>query len=79
MVHFLGLVSVVLSFVQEMLDKQRSSSTIKVYVGAIAAFHALIAGWSVGRDSVVIKFYEAPAEWILHVLVQLHLGTYQPY
>ncbi len=105
MVHFLGLVSVVLSFVQEMLDKQRSSSTIKVYVAAIAAFHALIAGWSVGRDqgqgsrffiirhihnhtsiissemqdSVVIKFYEAPGEWILHILVQFHLGTYQPY
>ncbi len=37
-------VSVVLSFLQEMLDKQRSSSTIKVYVAAIAAFYAHIAG-----------------------------------
>ncbi len=45
-------VSVVLSFLQEMLDKQRSSFTIKV---SIAAFHAPIAGHSVGRDSVVIK------------------------
>ncbi len=45
-------VSVVLSFLQEMLDKQRSSSTIKVYAAAIAAFHAPIAGRSVGRDSV---------------------------
>ncbi len=48
-------VSVILSFLQEMLDKQRSSSTIKVYVAAIAAFHAPIAGRSVGRDAV-IKF-----------------------
>ncbi len=32
-------VSVVLSFQQEMLDKQRSSSTIKVYTAAIVAFH----------------------------------------
>ncbi len=33
-------VSVVLSFLQGMLDKQRSWSTIKVYAAAIAAFHA---------------------------------------
>ncbi len=35
-------VSVVLSFLQKMQDKQRSSSTIKVYAAAIAAFHAPI-------------------------------------
>ncbi len=50
-------VSVVLSFLQGMLDKQRSSSTIKVYAAAIAA----------------------PGELIPCVLVQFHLGTYQPY
>ncbi len=33
-----------------MLYKQRSSSTINIYVAAIAAFHAPIAGQSVGRD-----------------------------
>ncbi len=49
-------VSVVLSFLQEMLDKQRSSSTIKVYAAAIAAFHAPVAGRSVGKDSSVIQF-----------------------
>ncbi len=49
-------VSVVLSFLQEMLDKQRSSSTIKVYAAAIAAFHAPIAGRLVGRDSAVTQF-----------------------
>ncbi len=48
-------VSVVLSFLQEMLDKQRSSST-KVYAAAIAAFHAPVAGRSVGKDSLVIQF-----------------------
>ncbi len=37
-------VSLVHSFLQEMLDKQRSSSTVKVYMAAIAAFHASIAG-----------------------------------
>ncbi len=49
-------VSVVLSFLQEMLDKQRSSFTIKVYAAAIAAFHCPIAGRLVGRDSAVIQF-----------------------
>ncbi len=39
-----------------MLDKQRSSSTIKFYAAAIAAFHAPITGWSVGRNSAVIQF-----------------------
>ncbi len=51
-------VSVVLSFLQEMMQKQCSSSTIKVYVAAIAAFLAPIAGRSVGRDSVVIQFLQ---------------------
>ncbi len=55
-------VSVVLSFLQEMLDKQHSSYAIKVYAAAIAAFHAPIAGRSVGRDSAVIHFYEAPGK-----------------
>ncbi len=41
---------------------------VKVYEAAIAAFHALVAGRSVGRD-----------EWILCVLVQSHHGTYLPY
>ncbi len=52
-------VSVVLSFLQDMLDKQRSSSTIKVYAAAIAAFHAPIAGRSVGRNSAVVHFIRA--------------------
>ncbi len=67
-------VSVVLSFLQEMLDKQHFLSTIKVYMPAIAAFHAPIVGRSVGRDSAVIQFYEALGEWIPRVLVQFHLG-----
>ncbi len=49
-------VLVVLSFLQEMLDKQLSSSTIKVYASAIAALHFHISGCSVGRDSTVITF-----------------------
>ncbi len=49
-------VSVVLSFLQEMLDKLCSSSNIKVYAAAIAAFYDPIAGRSVGRDGAVVQF-----------------------
>ncbi|XP_058618458.1 uncharacterized protein LOC131531609 [Onychostoma macrolepis] len=48
--------AVVLSFLQELLDKGRSPSTLKVFVAAIAAFHAPIAGQSVGRDNSVVRF-----------------------
>ncbi len=48
--------AVVLSFLQELLDKGRSHSTLKVFVAAIAAFHAPIAGQSVGRDNSVFRF-----------------------
>ncbi|KAL0204017.1 hypothetical protein M9458_002035, partial [Cirrhinus mrigala] len=37
-------ISVILSFLQELLDKGRSPSTLKVYVAAITASHALVAG-----------------------------------
>ncbi len=50
--------SVVLSFLQEMLDKQRASSSIKDYAAAIAVFHAPIAGQSVGRNSAVVQFFQ---------------------
>ncbi|KAI2644465.1 Regulatory protein PqrA [Labeo rohita] len=42
-------ISVILSFLQELLDKGRSPSTLKVYVAAITASHAPIAGQSVLR------------------------------
>ncbi len=48
--------SVVLSFQQELLDKGRSPSTLKVYVAAIVASHAPIAGQSLGRNTSVVRF-----------------------
>ncbi len=46
------------------MDKQRSSSTIKVYAAAIAAFHPPIAGRSVSRDNDIFtksQVNESPA------------------
>ncbi len=68
-------VSVVLSFLQEMLDKQRSSFTIKVYTAAIVAFHAHIAGRLVGRNSAVVQFLQGSRRITPRVLVQVHLRT----
>ncbi len=48
--------AVVLSFLQELLDKGRSHSTLRVFIAAIVAFHAHIAGQSVGRVNSVVRF-----------------------
>ncbi len=65
--------AVVLSFLQELLDKGRSHSTLRVFVAAIAAFHAPIAGQSVGRDNSVVRFWREPGGWIhLGPLLSLH-------
>ncbi len=46
----------ILSFLQELLDKGHSPSTLKVYVAAIAASHTPITGQSVGRNNIVVRF-----------------------
>jgi len=43
-------ISVVLSFLQELLDAGRSPSMLKAYLAAIAAHHVLVAGQSLGRN-----------------------------
>ncbi|CAM4733894.1 unnamed protein product [Leuciscus chuanchicus] len=49
-------VTEVLSFLQELLDKGRTPSTLKVYVAAIAAFTKPTLGQSLGRNDLVIRF-----------------------
>ena len=49
-------VTEVLSFLQELLDKGRAPSTLKVYVAAIAAFSETTLGQSIGRNDLVIRF-----------------------
>ncbi len=54
--HVLYDISLILSFLQELLEKGRSPSTLKVYVAAIASSQAPIDGQSVGRNNLVIRF-----------------------
>lgn len=49
-------VTEVLSFLQELLDKGRTPSTLKVYVAATAAFTKPMLGQSLGRNDLVIRF-----------------------
>ena len=46
----------VLSFLQELLEKGRSPSTLKVYVAAIAAFAETTRGRAMGRNELIIRF-----------------------
>ncbi|KAI2661618.1 Transposon Ty3-G Gag-Pol polyprotein [Labeo rohita] len=46
----------VLEFLQDRLSAGLSHSTLKVYVAAIAAYHAPLGGLSVGKDPLVSRF-----------------------
>ncbi len=46
----------ILSYLQELLEKGHSPSTLKVYVAAIEASHAPLDGQSVGRNNLVVCF-----------------------
>ncbi len=50
------LIAVVLSFLQDGLERRLSPSTLKVCVAAIAAHHDAVDGKSVGKHELVIRF-----------------------
>ncbi len=49
-------ITVVLSFLQDGLERRLSPSTLKVYVAAIAAHHDAVDGKSVGKHDLVVRF-----------------------
>ncbi|XP_052006407.1 uncharacterized protein LOC127660311 [Xyrauchen texanus] len=55
-VPFLCSVSNVLSFLQDLLDKGRAFSTVKVYLSAISACHVGIDSGTIGRHPLVCRF-----------------------
>ncbi len=48
--------SYVLTFLQKLLDKGHTPSMLKVYVADITANHSLMAGQTIGRNDLVVKF-----------------------
>ncbi|KAI2647639.1 Transposon Ty3-G Gag-Pol polyprotein [Labeo rohita] len=68
-------IAVVLSFLQEKLERRLSPSTLKVYVAAIAAYHDAVDGTSLGKHQL-IGLREAPFEPLASVeLKYLSLKT----
>ncbi len=49
-------IRVVLSFLQDGLERRLSPSTLKVYVAAITAQHDAVYGKSVGKHDLVIRY-----------------------
>ncbi|KAL0152042.1 hypothetical protein M9458_052646, partial [Cirrhinus mrigala] len=49
-------IPIILAFLQEQFDSGRMPSTLKVYVAAIAAFHALVDNRIIGKNDLVIRF-----------------------
>ncbi len=49
-------IGVVLSFLQERLERRLSPSTLKVYVAAIAAHHYAVDGRSLGKHDLIVRF-----------------------
>ncbi len=70
------LIAVVLSFLQDGLERRLSPSTLKVYVAAIAAHHDAVDGKSVGKHDLVIRFLRGARRLkILRVLIWYPLGN----
>ncbi len=81
---------VVLSFLQERLERRLSPSTLKVYVAAIAAHHNAVDGRSLGKHDLIVRFLKGARRmnpsrpplvpsWDLSiVLTGLQMGPFEP-
>ncbi len=76
------MIGVVLSFLQERLERGLSPSTLKVYVAAIAAHHDAVDGRSLGKHDPIVKNPSRPPlvpSWDLSiVLAELQRGPFEP-
>ncbi len=83
-------IGVVLSFLQERLERRLSPSTLKVYVAAIAAHHNAVDGRSLGKHDLIVRFLKGARRmnpsrpplvpsWDLSiVLAGLQRGPFEP-
>ncbi len=83
-------IGVVLSFLQERLERRLSPSTLKVYVAAIASHHDAVDGRSLGKHDLIVRFLKGARRmnpsrpplvpsWDLSiVLAGLQRGPFEP-
>ncbi len=57
-------IGVVLSFLQERLERRLSPSTLKVYVAAIATHHDAVDGRSLGKHDLIVRFLKGARRMI---------------
>ncbi len=84
------MIGVVLSFLQERLERTLSPSTLKVFVAAIAAHHDAVDRWSLGKHDLIVRFLKGARRmnpsrsplvpsWDLSiVLAGLQRGPFEP-
>ncbi len=85
------IIGVVLSFLQERLERRLSPSTLKVYVAAIAAHHNAVDGRPLGKHDLIVRFLKGARRmnpsrpplvpsWDLSVvLAGLQRGPFDPF
>ncbi len=80
-------IGVVLSFLQERLERRLSPSTLKVYVAAIVAHHDAVDGRSLGKHDLIVRFLKGmnpsrpplvPSWDLSIVLAGLQRGPFEP-
>ncbi len=83
-------IGLVLSFLQERLERRRSPSTLKVYVAAITAHHDAVDGRSLGKHDLIVRFLKGARRmnptrsplvpsWDLSIILAgLHRGPFEP-
>ncbi len=84
------MIGVVLSFLQERLERRLSPSTLKVYVAAITAHHDAVDGRSLGKHDLIVRFLKGarrmnpsrpplvPSWELSIVLAGLQRGPFEP-
>ncbi len=70
-------IAVVLSFLQDGLERRLSPSTLKVYVAAFAAYHDAVDGKTLGKHDLVIRFLRGARRLILRALTWYPLGIFR--
>ncbi len=83
-------IGVVLSFLQERLERRLSPSTLKVYVATTVAHHDAVDCWSLGKHDLIVRFLKGARRmnpsrsslvpsWDLSILLAgLQRGPFEP-
>ncbi len=84
------MIGVVLTFLQQRLERRLSPSTLKVYVAAVAAYHDAVDCRSLGKHDLIVRFLRGarrlnpprsplmPSLDLSIILAGLQMGPFEP-